>query len=89
MHLPIDDRRYVLLEDTATGQPRPAELVIRSTGTGLFIARAGHAISAHRSVYHGAGLSITVARSVYYGCRSLSLPVADTPKTRHRLAVIL
>jgi len=37
-----------------------AELVIRSTGAGLFITTASHALSARRSVYHRADCFIPV-----------------------------
>jgi hypothetical protein len=37
-----------------------AELVIRSTGAGLFITAAGRVISGRRSVYYGADCFIPV-----------------------------
>jgi len=53
-----------------------AELVIRSTGAGLFITAAGHVISGSRSVYYGADCFIPVR----------SVPVSTQHSSRLTLA---
>ena len=68
--------------------PSIAELVIRSTGAGLFITAAGHAISARRSVYHGADYFILV-RSVDVSPCPLSISFRSAPiETPRKSSVI-
>jgi hypothetical protein len=55
-----------------------AELVIRSTGAGLFITAAGHVISGRRSVYYGADCFIP-GRSVDGSRCPLSIAFRSTP----------
>jgi hypothetical protein len=50
---------------------RAAELVIRSTGAGRFIAPAGRVISVRRSVYYGADCFISDRPVDYRGIRCL------------------
>ena len=65
-----------------------AELVIRSTGAGLFITAAGHAISVRRSVYYGADCFIPV-RSVDVSRCPLSVAFRSAPiETRRKSSVI-
>jgi hypothetical protein len=57
-----------------------AELVIRSTGAGLFIPATGHVISRRRSVYYGADCFIPVS-PVATGYNRARLALAGSPNS--------